>query len=330
MAHPPHHEGPTVEPRPGGVLLYPGGCVAVEHGLHDSWGDDLDGSQSMESAMARARATIDHDTIRAWVEERGGCPAHVKGSGSEDDPGILRIDYPGFTGQKTLEQISWDEFFEAFEENELAFLYQDDKDSRFSKLVARSTADVEDEGDSGAASSGKGSGKGKGKKRAASPGVDALEFLEEQHREVEELFDQLLVAKSDSQKMRVFTKLANALAAHTKIEETIFYPSVFDEDTEDELRESVEEHLVAKRLTADLLEMEPSDPQFMSKAAVLQEIVQRHIDEEEQELFEEVREQEGEDLEVLGRKLKERYEQLMEGEPKDELPSETEAAVVPF
>ncbi|HUH01147.1 MAG TPA: hemerythrin domain-containing protein [Kofleriaceae bacterium] len=273
--------------------------------------------------MARARATIDHQTLKAWVEERGGCPAHVKSSGSKDDPGILRIDYPGFTGQKTLETISWEQFFEAFEDNELAFLYQDDKDSRFSKLVARSTAELEDEGNGRAA-------RKSGTSGGMSNGVDALELLEDQHREVEELFDELVAARSDSQKMWVFTKLANALAAHTKIEETIFYPSVFDEDTEEELRESVEEHLVAKRLTADLLDMEPSDPQFMSKAAVLQDIVQRHIDEEEQELFEELREQEGEDLEVLGSKMQERYEQLIKGEPKNELPSETEAAVVSF
>ena len=97
--------------------------------------------------MAQARATIDHDTIRSWVEARGGCPAHVRGTGEGDDPGLLRIDYPGFSGQQTLEEISWDEFFEAFEENELAFLYQDEENSRFSKLVSRKNVDIEDEGE---------------------------------------------------------------------------------------------------------------------------------------------------------------------------------------
>jgi len=96
----------------------------------------------MEEAMATAKRTTDHEEIRRWVEARGGCPAHVKDSGNdEDDPGILRIDYPGYSGQQSLETISWDEFFDAFDENNLAFLYQDEKDSRFSKFVRRNGDD---------------------------------------------------------------------------------------------------------------------------------------------------------------------------------------------
>jgi hypothetical protein len=87
--------------------------------------------------MSSAKATVDHDTIRGWVEKHGGSPAHVKSTGSKDDAGILRIDFPGFSGQQSLEKISWDEFFEAFDENELAFLYQDE--GRFNKLVRRDT-----------------------------------------------------------------------------------------------------------------------------------------------------------------------------------------------
>nr|WP_298719506.1 hypothetical protein [uncultured Steroidobacter sp.] len=87
--------------------------------------------------MASAKATVDHDTIRQWVEKHGGCPAHVKSTGGKHDPGILRIDFPGFSGQQTLEKISWDEFFESFDANELAFLYQDE--GRFNKLVRRDT-----------------------------------------------------------------------------------------------------------------------------------------------------------------------------------------------
>jgi hypothetical protein len=89
----------------------------------------------------QTHTTTDHDEIRRWVEERGGCPAHVKATGGDGDPGILRIDYTGFSGEESLEQISWDEWFDAFEENDLAFLYQDEtadgEESRFSKLVNR-------------------------------------------------------------------------------------------------------------------------------------------------------------------------------------------------
>lgn len=91
--------------------------------------------------MSSAKRTTDHQTIVEWVESRGGCPAHVKRSGGGDDPGILRIDYSGFSGEDSLEKLDWDTWFDAFEQNQLAFLYQDEKDSRFSKLVRRRPED---------------------------------------------------------------------------------------------------------------------------------------------------------------------------------------------
>jgi anaerobic selenocysteine-containing dehydrogenase len=54
---------------------------------------------------------------------------------------LLRIDYPGYSGEGTLQEISWEEFFEEFDNCNLAFLHQDKtedgKESRFSKLVTR-------------------------------------------------------------------------------------------------------------------------------------------------------------------------------------------------
>ena len=98
----------------------------------------------MARADSGAKTTTDHEEIRGWVEERGGKPARVKGTGNKQGVGVLRIDYPGFSGEDTLETITWDEFFTAFEENGLAFLYQDEtkdgSESRFSKLIARDSA----------------------------------------------------------------------------------------------------------------------------------------------------------------------------------------------
>lgn len=95
-----------------------------------------------------AKATVNHDTIRQWVEARGGNPACVRGTGGRGDPGILRIDFPGFTGEDTLEHIDWDDWFRAFDQNGLAFLYQDTMDgseSRFFRLVSRDSVIVEDD-----------------------------------------------------------------------------------------------------------------------------------------------------------------------------------------
>ena len=53
----------------------------------------------------------------------------------------MRLDFPGVGEEDALEEISWDEWFEKFDENNLAFLYQDEmadeSESRFFKLVKR-------------------------------------------------------------------------------------------------------------------------------------------------------------------------------------------------
>jgi len=88
-----------------------------------------------------SKTTTDHKEIQRWVEERGGHPAIVKGT-EKGGSALLRIDYPGFSGEDRLEEISWEEFFSIFDENKLAFLYQDATEgggeSRFSKFVERS------------------------------------------------------------------------------------------------------------------------------------------------------------------------------------------------
>jgi hypothetical protein len=91
---------------------------------------------------SRTKITIDHDEIRRWAEQRGGHPATVKRTrGKPGDPGILRIDFPGFTGAQSLEQISWEEFFTKFDEQKLAFLYQETTArglrSNFNKIIKR-------------------------------------------------------------------------------------------------------------------------------------------------------------------------------------------------
>ncbi|MGZ8845803.1 MAG: hypothetical protein ACXW3C_05010 [Pyrinomonadaceae bacterium] len=96
--------------------------------------------------MSESKVTTNHDEIRRWVEERDGFPARVKGTAEEGEGGLLRIDYPGFSGEEGLEKITWQEFFAAFDDNRLAFLYQDKLESgetsRFSKLIDRESADA--------------------------------------------------------------------------------------------------------------------------------------------------------------------------------------------
>src|SRR5438270_10455321 len=91
------------------------------------------------SSGSSSSTTTDHEEIRQWAESRGGQPACVRGTGGEEDTGLLRIDFPGYSGEESLEPIDWDEFFEKFDEQKLALLYQDrtanGQESRFNKLV---------------------------------------------------------------------------------------------------------------------------------------------------------------------------------------------------
>ena len=89
--------------------------------------------------MSTSETTTDHDTIRKWIEDRGGVPTVVKGTEDDEGEGILRVDFA--ERDEKLEEISWDEFFDTFEDRGLAFLYQDEtkdgKESRFFRFVNR-------------------------------------------------------------------------------------------------------------------------------------------------------------------------------------------------
>lgn len=92
-----------------------------------------------KAAKSGAATITDHDEIRRWVEERGGKPAKVAGTDGHKGSGILRIDFG--EPEQSLTQISWDEFFEIFEDRELAFLCEekssDGKRSYFNKFISR-------------------------------------------------------------------------------------------------------------------------------------------------------------------------------------------------
>jgi hypothetical protein len=84
-----------------------------------------------------AEKTRDHDTIRHWIEERGGAPAVVRNTEDNDEgAGVLRVKFD--EGEEDLEDIEWQKFFETFDDKDLTFLYQDEiqgNKSRFFKFV---------------------------------------------------------------------------------------------------------------------------------------------------------------------------------------------------
>src|SRR5579864_3373136 len=108
-------------------------------------------ASSQEDAMARkSRVLTDHDEIRNWAEERDAQPACVRGTGSEEDVGMIRLDFPGYSGETSLEPIEWDEWLQKFDENNLALLVEDEtaggEQSNFNKIIGRETAAAASQG----------------------------------------------------------------------------------------------------------------------------------------------------------------------------------------
>lgn len=80
--------------------------------------------------MMEPKITDDHDVIVEWVERRDGRPAlvdQIADKNTEDK--LLRIDFMD-NATEGLYQISWDKFFEIFDEHNLQFWYLDIEDSK--------------------------------------------------------------------------------------------------------------------------------------------------------------------------------------------------------
>ncbi len=103
----------------------------------------------MARTSRSAQPLTDHEEIRRWAEERGARPACVRGTGGGEDVGMIRLDFPGYSGENSLQSIEWDEWFQKFDESKLALLVQDTtargQKSNFNKLVSRDTAEERNE-----------------------------------------------------------------------------------------------------------------------------------------------------------------------------------------
>lgn len=109
-------------------------------------------TRSTSTARGRSSAghiLTDHDEIRRWAEERDAQPACVRGTGSNTGPsdiGMIRLDFPGYTGADSLSPVTWDDWFEVFDDRGLGLLVQDKtaggQRSNFNKLVSREAANA--------------------------------------------------------------------------------------------------------------------------------------------------------------------------------------------
>ena len=124
--------------------------------------------------------------------------------------------------------------------------------------------------------------------------TDAIVLLKNDHKEVERLFKQFekLGDGAHVSKRRVVDQIIEALSVHAAVEEMHFYPAVraAAPDIESDVLEGLEEHHVVKWTLSELQDLDPEHERFDAKVTVLIESVRHHVEEEEGELFPQVRE----------------------------------------
>lgn len=121
--------------------------------------------------------------------------------------------------------------------------------------------------------------------------MDALALLKADHRAVEDLFAEFESARKPERKEAIAQKICAELTLHAELEESVFYPAVREELTEDEdlLNEAEVEHASLKWLIEQLETEDSGSELYDAKVKVLKEYVQHHVKEEEKQMFPKIR-----------------------------------------
>ena len=138
----------------------------------------------------------------------------------------------------------------------------------------------------------------------------AIDLLKTQHEEVKTLFKRIEKASTRAAKTKLFDELAANLAAHDAIEREIFYPACEKGmGMTDLLGEALVEHGIVE-FSLYQADQARKEKDFSFKCKVLSEIVEHHVEEEEEEFFPKVEKALGkEKLQELGARMQARFEQ---------------------
>jgi hemerythrin superfamily protein len=134
---------------------------------------------------------------------------------------------------------------------------------------------------------------------------DAITILVDDHKKVKGLFEKFdaLSDRSTANKKKVSDQICRELTVHTEIEEQLFYPAVRGPIKDgDMMDEAIVEHASAKELISEIRDMDPGDDLYDAKIKVLSEQIEHHVEEEETEMFPEVRKSKI-DLVALGEQM---------------------------
>jgi hemerythrin superfamily protein len=127
----------------------------------------------------------------------------------------------------------------------------------------------------------------------SSADTDILDTLKEEHEEVKDLLAQLQDAEGAAERRALVKQIKEALVPHTKAEEKIVYDAVIalrDKDAQKDGYEGYLEHEWASKTLDRLAAANPTSPEHKAAAKVLKELVEHHIEEEESNVWDDVKE----------------------------------------
>jgi iron-sulfur cluster repair protein YtfE (RIC family) len=137
--------------------------------------------------------------------------------------------------------------------------------------------------------------------------MDPIQTLKQQHRKVEDLFEQVDKTTDGATRRALLDQIAESLELHMQLEEEVFYPAVRQADARDaqqQVDEAFEEHHVVKLVLAELPQVDPADDRFEAKMTVLSELIEHHVKEEEKEMFKIARKLGKQQLKAIGEEMR--------------------------
>ena len=146
---------------------------------------------------------------------------------------------------------------------------------------------------------------------------NVIELLNQDHRDVEQLFAQF----ESTQDFDIALQICEELTVHAAVEEELVYPVLERIDAELE-QEAEEEHAEAKALIARIQGMEPGDPELVPTVLKLKAGIAHHVEEEEGEAWPKMRSAAGNRLDELGTAVEERKRELLGQTPAAATPTE--------
>jgi hemerythrin superfamily protein len=129
---------------------------------------------------------------------------------------------------------------------------------------------------------------------APQPSDDILSTLHKEHDEVQALLQKLVESESAPERRGLLKQIKEALVPHAKAEEKVVYDRVMalkGKKSKVDAHEGYFEHEAAERMLANLGRIEKlTSPEFTAAAKVLKELIAHHVQEEESDIWSDVRE----------------------------------------